>query len=400
MKILFVTYSYWPPGFGGELLNSIERFASLSERGHEVTVLTSGRPGFAMHELHDCISIFRSPIIRTSSRIGKLLRRIAYVFWVLPKLFTCEVDAVHFGTMPGINRFTSAVTGLFFAIILRLRKTKTVFVQSLVFSEKDTLGISSFSGRFHKLFLSFTGVLVSVSPRIQTDTEKYFKNATALYIPYGVRDDIFIPLSPNELTRCRLELGFNSADVIFVFLGSIGRRKGFDILAEAFSELCTEYPDWRLLVIGPRSRQESQNIIDEEVKEVTAKICGNPNVMLFGRIDDRMRLSKLIGSSDIFAFPSRREGMGIAPMEAMSAGVPPIIARIHGVTDQASIHNQTGLYVSVDDVNGLKEAMIRLGADARLRREFGSAARHVIEQQFSWQKYIDKWEELYGGDRQ
>jgi hypothetical protein len=61
MKILFVSYHYWPPHFGGELKISIERFESLVKRGHQVTALTSGVPGLPARETLNGIEIRRFP---------------------------------------------------------------------------------------------------------------------------------------------------------------------------------------------------------------------------------------------------------------------------------------------------------------------------------------------------
>ena len=118
-------------------------------------------------------------------------------------------------------------------------------------------------------------------------------------------------------------------------------------------------------------------------------------IKYWGRIDNRDELTTILASSDVFVFPSRKEGMPLAPMEAMSAGVPVIISRIPGVTDQASIEGVTGRYIQVNDADELRNAMIELGSDPELRKRMGRAARQRIEQEFGWEKHIDEWEALY-----
>jgi len=168
------------------------------------------------------------------------------------------------------------------------------------------------------------------------------------------------------------------------------------VLINAFANASKEHPDWRLWIIGPRNRQESQNIDEEEVEEIIKPYKDlESKIHYWGRIDDRQTLATIIGASDVFVFPSRKEGMGIAPMEAMSAGVPVIISRIPGITDQASIDGVSGRYIQVNDADGLRNAMIELGSDPELRERMGQAARQRIEQEFGWEKHIDEWEALY-----
>jgi glycosyltransferase involved in cell wall biosynthesis len=114
-----------------------------------------------------------------------------------------------------------------------------------------------------------------------------------------------------------------------------------------------------------------------------------------GRINDRQYLAKLMASSDVFVLPSRREGMPLAPMEAMSAGVPIIIARLPGSTDQANVHGVTGFYVPPDDASELQCAMQTLGENRQLREAMGQKARERIVETFGWQQHIDRWERLY-----
>jgi glycosyltransferase involved in cell wall biosynthesis len=244
--------------------------------------------------------------------------------------------------------------------------------------------------------LSNVDDIVGVSPALHEQIALFFPRQARL-IPYGIHDDLFTPLTGSERQAVRAGWGASEGDVVFQFLGSLSERKGLDLLAEAFTRLAPTHPDWRLWVIGPRSRAENQNLVDAEVQRMLAPLQNHPQVSLLGRIDDRARLARLLAAGDVFVFPSRREGMGIAPMEAMSAGVPAIIALLPGITDQANIDGVTGLYVAPGSAAGLASALQRLGEDAALRRQMGAAARQRILQDFNWQQYLQRWEDLYRG---
>ncbi|MFA2236965.1 glycosyltransferase, partial [Escherichia coli] len=91
---------------------------------------------------------------------------------------------------------------------------------------------------------------VAVSSALYAGVSSVFPGKAKL-LPYGVRDDLFRPLSSSERNNLRKENKCNESDTVFIFLGSVGERKGFDLLAQAFSELAIDNPTWRLWIIGP-----------------------------------------------------------------------------------------------------------------------------------------------------
>lgn len=393
MKILFISYAYWPPDFGGELLISIERFASLAQRGHQIVVLTSGQPGFPPRQERDGIAILRSPVIG-NRRFARLVRRIVFAFWVLYYLLQLDYGVLHWLSLSGINLASDAVIAWVFGWIAHRRGARVITVHALAEQEQQTIDLQGTRGKWKHLLFSQVDHIVAVSPALFQPLAAHFPGKGVLIVN-GVRDDLFVPLD-RERSTLRQEHSVSPDGVVFTFLGSVGRRKGFDTLAQAFAELAPAHPKWRLWVIGPRSRQESQNIVEQEVAEVCQPLqVVQEQVSYWGRINDRQMLAQILAASDVFVFPSRREGMGVAPLEAMSAGVPVIIARLPGITDLASIHEVTGLYIEPGNVEQLKEAMRRLGEDPELRQRMGQAARQRIEEAFYWDQHVSRWEQLY-----
>lgn len=392
-SILFVSYTYWPPDFGGELLLSVERFHSLQQRGYRTIVLTSGKIGFQREESSNNIHIFRTPIIH-NSKLGRALRRIIFSLIAFSRIALGSYETVHYGSF-GLTPLFNHTMGWLSSLIVKLRGKKSVWVFSLADSESDIIRFDGISGYFRKLFLQNMTYLVSVSPALHEGLNKYFNNT--YLIPYGIRDDIFIPMTEANKKHFRQQYFTNSVNVLILsFLGSIGTRKGFDLIAKAFVELADIIPDLHLWVIGPVTKKENQNLNETEVELVCAPLSPfNKRVKFWGRIDNREELSKIIGSTDIFLFPSRQEGMGIAPLEAMATGVPPIISRIPGITDLANIEGVTGLYVTPDSYDELKRAILLLSENHKLRTQMGKNAVLTIQESFSWEKYINKWERIY-----
>jgi glycosyltransferase involved in cell wall biosynthesis len=111
-------------------------------------------------------------------------------------------------------------------------------------------------------------------------------------------------------------------------------------------------------------------------------------------LGERADVEELLSASDIFVLPSHQEGFSNALLEAMAARLPAVATAIGGNIDAVS-DNETGLLVPVRDPRGLAAAILRLAQAPDLRRSFGEAARRRVEQCFSLQACVDRYERLY-----
>ena len=196
MKILFVSYHFWPPEFGGELLLSIERFESLTKRGHQVIVLTSGSPGYQDHELTNGIEILRSPMIHLS-KIGRVFRRLFFPVWVLAKINRIEFDILHLLGTGGLGPITSNFGNWLACKAAKRKNAKLVYVHSLADTEKEMYSENGVNLKLRKIVLDEMDAIVSVSPAMYEEVKKFFP-FTSRFIPNGIHNDIFIPLSTIE----------------------------------------------------------------------------------------------------------------------------------------------------------------------------------------------------------
>ncbi|MCA9198629.1 MAG: glycosyltransferase, partial [Planctomycetales bacterium] len=87
---------------------------------------------------------------------------------------------------------------------------------------------------------------------------------------------------------------------------------------------------------------------------------------------------------NVFAFPSHREGLPVAPLEAAATGIPTVTTRSTGCID-AVIDGETGFVVDVGDVQALANALIRYLQDEKLRTSHGHAAREFVKKHFDQQ---------------
>ncbi|MFQ5645131.1 MAG: glycosyltransferase, partial [Thiogranum sp.] len=128
-----------------------------------------------------------------------------------------------------------------------------------------------------------------------------------------------------------------------------------------------------------------------EVKEIL-RTGGFENAVRFaGLVPDA---APYLQAADCFIFPSRREGMPNALLEAMACGLPFVATRL-GCIEEMTPAEQQPYLVTVDDADALAEAIIALAHDAGARRRLGAAARRTVEARFSLDAVTDRYVELY-----
>jgi glycosyltransferase involved in cell wall biosynthesis len=99
-------------------------------------------------------------------------------------------------------------------------------------------------------------------------------------------------------------------------------------------------------------------------------------------------LHHLYARAAVVVCPSRREGFGVACLEAMAHGRPVVATRVGGLLDLV-VDGETGIVVPPRDPAALRSALERLLADADLRRRLGLAGRDRARMLFSWEHVTD-----------
>jgi len=99
-------------------------------------------------------------------------------------------------------------------------------------------------------------------------------------------------------------------------------------------------------------------------------------------------LQRLYARAAVVACPSRREGFGVACLEAMAHGRPVVATSVGGLLDLV-VDDETGIVVPPRDPAALRSALERLLADPDLRRRLGVAGRERARTHFSWETVTD-----------
>jgi glycosyltransferase involved in cell wall biosynthesis len=202
-------------------------------------------------------------------------------------------------------------------------------------------------------------------------------------IPSGVDTQRY---RPDSAARERLRASFAlRADALVVgVVAQLIERKRHSWLFALLPELVREVPELVVLCFG-RGPLEGRLRAELDARGLAK------HVVLAGF---RADLPALLPGLDMLAHAARREGLGLALLEAASAGVPVVACAAGGVPDVV-VDGETGVLVARDDAAAMQRALRALLAAADERRRLGAAARRHVERRFDTGKLVAAHHSLY-----
>jgi glycosyltransferase involved in cell wall biosynthesis len=173
--------------------------------------------------------------------------------------------------------------------------------------------------------------------------------------------------------------------VQFLFLGRIGENKGALLILKAFGALPAEL----------RARSRLVFAGDGEVARLRALANDYPGAVdVYSWVDSEQR-DALLSASDVFVLPSYQEGLPMALLEAMAAGLPVITTPVGGIPDVVT-DGIEGLLIKPGDVAALCGAMSAMIEQESLRLQLGKRGRLRAED-FDVNHFAAELREIYRG---
>ncbi|WP_439582742.1 glycosyltransferase family 4 protein [Dyadobacter bucti] len=188
----------------------------------------------------------------------------------------------------------------------------------------------------------------------------------------------------------RQEHGITKEHTILTFMGRLAFYKGINELVEAFQILQKKYSNLKLLLIGA---PEELNPLKESTKN---EVISNKDIISVGHQKD---VRKFLAVSDIFVFPSYREGFPQALMQASAMGLPSVATNINGCNEILE-NGKTGILIEPKSVEAIVDATSQLLDDEQGRIIMAKAAQNFIttnfEQKKLWQMIYDFYVDCVG----
>lgn len=217
--------------------------------------------------------------------------------------------------------------------------------------------------QIEKVFSYVTDVLITINKEDYTFAKKHMNAKQVEYLPgVGIDTEKFWLENFDEETK-RAELGITKNDLMILSVGELNKNKNQEVIIRAIAKLNDSRIHYFIVGRGDK----------EEYLRNLAKSLG-VNLQLLGYRTD---IIELLNTADIFALPSLREGLSVALMEAMSAGLPCIVSRIRGNVDLIE-EGKGGYLCEPDDVDGFKNRIGELMFKSKKKTEFSKFNRERI----------------------
>ncbi|MCO7245801.1 glycosyltransferase family 4 protein [Halomonas sp. Mc5H-6] len=173
-------------------------------------------------------------------------------------------------------------------------------------------------------------------------------------------------LSPTLEVANRFREDFTNKFLVGHAGAVVDRHKGQRVLLKAAQMLEHQAPDIHFIFLGDGQ--------DVEALKTESSSLGNVSWLGFKR-----NIADYLAGLDVFAFPSRNEGLGSVILDVMQLGVPVIATDVGGIPDIVK-HEQTGLLVPSGDAESLARGIIRLRDDPALRQQLAHGATEHLDQ--------------------
>jgi glycosyltransferase-like protein len=378
LRIAMLTYSLRPRG---GVVHALEIAGALARRGHEVELVSLGQAGE---------EFFRPPpvparIVRYASidapfdaRIAAMLA--AYRDGLAEPLGEGYFDLIHSQDCLSANA----------ALELRDLGVALPPVIRTVHHVDDFRSPSLIECQ-NRSILGPDALLCVSEPWVERLQREY--GVDAMLVRNGVDTDRYRPpRASGERADARRGFGFGDRFTVLT-VGGIEPRKGTITLLEGFAELRRLAPELDpLLVLAGGATLFDYRPEIERFRERLAELGLEDHVLALGSLSDGS-IERLYRAADVFAFPSTKEGFGLAALEALASGLPVVASDLDAFRTFLDDGRNARL-VPVGDSRALGASLARLGGDAAAREALSTAGLAVAAG-YTWERAAVAHEHAY-----
>ena len=228
--------------------------------------------------------------------------------------------------------------------------------------------------RWAEMFLArYTDILVTINREDHRNGQKlHLKKGGKVYRIPGVGLDMghFRPLTPKERKKARDKLGIGDR-FFLVSIGELNENKNQITVLRALKKMRDDGKDISGILYGICGDGFFHDRIREWIREMGLQ----DNVILY---EYCMDVRPILGCADASIFPSHREGLGMAGLEALSMGIP-LIASDNRGTREYMVHKENGFVFDSRRAETAAEGIeYMMGMDGAEREKMGEACRRSV----------------------
>lgn len=322
----------------------------FKNKGWSVHVATNGDEKVLFADREFCLPISRNPF-----RIGNIFA----VFDLIRIMKNEKYDLVSSHTPMG---------GVIARIAAFFAKTSCIIYMAHGFHFYNG---APFFNKFYKvieeILARVTDVIITMNEEDFKAAEKFTlrKNGKVYKIPgIGVGTKKISNASTDKKIK-RIQLGIKENEIVILNTAEMIKRKNQKTILKAFAKINC---DNAILLICGRGR------LEKKLKLLSKKLGISYKVKFLGFRED---IPEILAISDIFVLSSFHEGLPLAVIESMAAGIPVICSDIRGNNDLI-IENENGFLLDCKDINGFAEKIDLLCNDKFLRNKLGQKNKRAV----------------------
>lgn len=208
-----------------------------------------------------------------------------------------------------------------------------------------------------KLFSYITDILITINKEDYHLARKRFGQKQIFHMNgAGVNVERVVAKLP-EREKLRTQFNFSIDDYVLLSVGELNDNKNHQVIIKAMSELNDDRIKY--VIVGHGNKLK-------DLKNLVLNLGLEKNVFFEGY---RFNIANYYAIADVFCFPSKREGLGIAAVEAMACGIPLLTSDTRGINDYSE-NKVTGYKYLFNDEKGFARGINKL-KDTNLRKQYG-----------------------------
>ena len=290
---------------GGAMPKVWHRLArEFARLGHRVSIFARQFPGQPLEEHDAGVHIVRTRgYSQSGSVVRDLAKDFAYAIGVLPRLPPADIFVVNDFWLPALAPW--------------LRRSAGAVVVCAARYPKGQYRLYGRAARIIAISTAVRDAIVAEQPALA-------QHARVIPLPVDV-EQIGRGAIADSAARDRDASGRRT----LLYVGRVHPEKGIELLLHAFALVTGRFNQWRLRIVGPTAAEDGGG--GQRFADTLRKRAQGLAVDFNGPIFDADDLASTYRAADLFCYPSvadRGEAFGVAPLEAMAAGVPPIVSAL------------------------------------------------------------------------
>ena len=367
LKVALVSDWYYPK-LGGVAVHMHDLAIYLSERGHEVSIITNnGKTGKEEELANAGIELVKVP--------GRILPRVHLNVSAFARGYASLIPLIKdFDVVHGHHAFTP----LSLKVVAAARdvgKGAVITTHSINYENSNFLKVASrMSYPYYRRFLARPHRIIAVSNAAR-EFIKRFTGVPVRVVPNGINGERFnIPLSREEAKKL-----LNLERKVVLYVGRLEPRKGVGTLISAMKDV-----DALLLIAGMGSMLP--------ILRNKARLLGIANRVRFLGPVSYSVLPLYYRASDVFVLPSLSEAFGIVLLEAMASGTPVIGTKVGGIPE---IIDGCGVLVPPGDPKELGRAINLILSNQNISKKLEKLGKRRVEHLYDWRVIVKFIERVY-----